>query len=303
MSTINSPYDAIIVFGSGAKILSYSKDEIEQMSPEEISDLCSSPARIFEGRLLTALHLYQNGAAPKIIVSGADRTHHNVPSLPEGEIGRIFLINNGVRSEDIICENNAKFTYDNVAESLNTLDRISAIRADQGLPQENFKKFIAVSNESHLPRVRKAMEIFDLDFVAMPTEATLTDDVNRYRNPAKDYSDNLDKLDLQQRAPGTWVPLALLVKSPDRLEALFAKYPNEIANWFERHKEGIYQSDLNKTTEDLLQDLIEQRIAPEVLRKEAEWQDIAVREEPREEIANFEPTLPRDYEPPANPRN
>ncbi|MDR2940056.1 MAG: YdcF family protein [Clostridiales bacterium] len=70
----------------------------------------NNPSGFLAKRLQTALYLYENGYANKIIVSGGQGPKDNIPVA---EPMANYLISNGVPKEDIYLEKGAGDTYEN----------------------------------------------------------------------------------------------------------------------------------------------------------------------------------------------
>lgn len=69
-----------------------------------------SPSPMLEDRLLTAIELYNNGVAPKIIMSG----DHGRENYDEVNIMKTYAIENGVPSEDIFMDHAGFSTYESI---------------------------------------------------------------------------------------------------------------------------------------------------------------------------------------------
>ncbi len=69
-----------------------------------------TPSHMLEDRLLTAIELYENGAAPKIIMSG----DHGSTDYDEVNTMKDFAIEKGVPSEDIFMDHAGFSTYESM---------------------------------------------------------------------------------------------------------------------------------------------------------------------------------------------
>lgn len=70
----------------------------------------NKPSPMLEDRLLTAIELYNNGIAPKILVSG----DHEYNDYDEVNVMKDYLIDNGIPSEDIFMDHAGLSTYDSI---------------------------------------------------------------------------------------------------------------------------------------------------------------------------------------------
>jgi len=70
----------------------------------------NNPSPMLEDRLLTAIELYKNGVAPKILVSG-DHENYN---YDEVNVMKNYLKDNGIPSSDIFMDHAGLSTYDSI---------------------------------------------------------------------------------------------------------------------------------------------------------------------------------------------
>ena len=70
----------------------------------------NGPSPMLEERLLTAIELYKNGVAPKILVSG-DHENYN---YDEVNVMKNYLKDNGIPSSDIFMDHAGLSTYDSI---------------------------------------------------------------------------------------------------------------------------------------------------------------------------------------------
>lgn len=93
----------------------------------------TQPGAIFQARLDSAVALYEDNKAEKIIVSG----DHGRKGYDEVNAGRVYLLSRGINKDDIFLDHAGFDTYDSIyrAKYIFGLDR-----------------FIIVSNDFHLPR-------------------------------------------------------------------------------------------------------------------------------------------------------
>ena len=83
-------YDCIVVLGAGIRN--------------------NKPSPMLEDRLLTAIELYKNKIAPKILVSG----DHEYKDYDEVNVMKSYLIENGIPSEDIFMDHAGISSYDSI---------------------------------------------------------------------------------------------------------------------------------------------------------------------------------------------
>ncbi len=119
-------YDAILILGSGVR--------------------GNYPTPILKERLDTGIYLYENGIAPKIIMSG----DHGREYYDEVNIMKDYAIEKGVPSEDIFMDHAGFSTYE-------SMYRVGYIFGA--------KKVIVVSQEYHLYRAIYIGRRLDLDVI------------------------------------------------------------------------------------------------------------------------------------------
>ena len=119
-------YDAILILGSGVR--------------------GNYPTPILKERLDTGIYLYENGIAPKIIMSG----DHGREYYDEVNIMKDYAIEKGVPSEDIFIDHAGFSTYE-------SMYRVGYIFGA--------KKVIVVSQEYHLYRAIYIGRRLDLDVI------------------------------------------------------------------------------------------------------------------------------------------
>lgn len=95
------------------------------------------PSPMLTYRLEKALQLYKEGYASKIIVSGGQGDDELVS---EAEAMKVYLVERGIREEDIYKEENSYSTYQNLNYSKQIMER------------EGFEKVVIVTNGFHIHR-------------------------------------------------------------------------------------------------------------------------------------------------------
>lgn len=102
------------------------------VTPEE------EPSGILEDRLDQAIALYQEGAAPRIIMSG-----NQEPGYDEPSVMKAYAVERGVASEDVFCDYAGYNTYDTMYRAANVF---------------NAQRVIVVTQTYHLYRALYAAE-------------------------------------------------------------------------------------------------------------------------------------------------
>lgn len=126
-SADNKDYEAILVFGAGI--------------------YGDKPSPILRARLDTAIKLYKDKLASKIIMSGDHSPYHNEP-----EVMKNYALKQGVNKDDIILDHYGYSSYESVA-------RLKAI--------SDFHKVILVSQDFHLNRCLYIADRLKLDALAV----------------------------------------------------------------------------------------------------------------------------------------
>ncbi|SDF15048.1 YdcF family protein [Terriglobus roseus] len=129
-----APSDAIAVFGAAQYV--------------------GRPSPVYHARLDHVVSLYNHGMAPYIVTLGGSGDKKN--GLSEGDVGRNYLLANGVPYDHIIAE---------------TVSLDTGQQADQlaRIARENqWKRVIVVSDGTHLFRIRALCEREGLDVLTSP---------------------------------------------------------------------------------------------------------------------------------------
>jgi uncharacterized SAM-binding protein YcdF (DUF218 family) len=101
------------------------------------------PSPVLQGRLNHALMLYEKRLAPYILTTGGAGGD---PKFTEGEVGRAYLIQHGVRSEAIIAEPVGSTTAQSLAAAAETMHRM------------NLHSCVVVSDGYHIYRSKRLLE-------------------------------------------------------------------------------------------------------------------------------------------------
>lgn len=151
-----APSDAIAVFGA--------------------AEYNGRPSPVLRARLDHALDLYQQGIAPIIITLGGGADSQS----SEGEVGRDYLLANGVPDNHIIAETGSNDTEQSVAH-------LAAIAREN-----HFQRIVVVSDGTHLFRIRELCRAQGLQVLCSPRPVTksldLWDRVQRYAHEIISYT-------------------------------------------------------------------------------------------------------------------
>ena len=111
------------------------------------------PSPVLRARLDHGLELYRRGLAPLILTTGGAGGD---PVFTEGEVGRSYLVRQGVRSEDIIVEQEGESTVHSTAAVAEIMRRM------------NLRSLILVSDGYHIYRTKKMLEFRGLTVFGSP---------------------------------------------------------------------------------------------------------------------------------------
>ncbi|WP_047487585.1 YdcF family protein [Terriglobus sp. TAA 43] len=132
-----APSDAIAVFGAAQYV--------------------GRPSPVYHARLDHVVSLYEHGMAPYIVTLGGSSDKKN--GLSEGDVGRNYLLANGVPYDHIIAETRSLDTGEQV-------DQLARIARDN-----QWKRVIVVSDGTHLFRIRALCEREGLNVLTSPRAA------------------------------------------------------------------------------------------------------------------------------------
>lgn len=126
-----NPFIANVVMNSW-EVKAYASEEIK--TPYEIGIVLGGSTRYYDNdskrmvfsssadRLMQAVELYHNGKIKKIFLSGGSG-FVNFQEWKESEKLYPLIVNNGVKAEDILMENNSRNTYENAIETAKLLNQ------------------------------------------------------------------------------------------------------------------------------------------------------------------------------------
>ncbi len=108
----------------------------------------TGPSDVFAERLMVAQKLYESGSVTKILISGDNgKLQYNEP-----ETGKKYLIEKGVKEEDIVLDYAGFRTYDTCARATKIW---------------NIKKAYLITQKFHLPRAIFTCEAFGISSVGV----------------------------------------------------------------------------------------------------------------------------------------
>lgn len=113
------------------------------------------PSPVLRARLNHALHLYREGHAPRIIVTGG---MGRGDTTSEAIVGRHFLVTHGVPSDAVIVQ----------AQGRSTQASMTAV--SEWLDQQGLRRVLLVSDPFHMFRLRMEARRTDIEAYTSPTE-------------------------------------------------------------------------------------------------------------------------------------
>jgi uncharacterized SAM-binding protein YcdF (DUF218 family) len=119
------------------------------------------PSPVFQARLDHAFDLEQRGLAQWLITTGGSGGD---PHYTEAEVGRDYLIQEGMNAAKILTEDQGKTTYQSVEAAANILHRVHA------------NTCIAVSDGFHLYRVKIMFAAFGITAYGSPVPNSSIED-------------------------------------------------------------------------------------------------------------------------------
>lgn len=111
------------------------------------------PSPVLQARLNHALLLYLKGLAPYIMTTGGSGGD---PRFTEGEVGRDYLVNHGVDSEDILV----------VPEGATTVESLAA--AAEMMATMDLHTCVVVSDGYHIYRVKRFLQARRIEVFGSP---------------------------------------------------------------------------------------------------------------------------------------
>lgn len=118
-----------------------------------------APSPVLEHRLDRAFALYQDGVAPRIVVTGGKRAGDR---CTEAESGALYLMERGVPDADILREVKGRNTWESIAASANFLT------------ERGYSRVVLVTDDYHALRVRAIADELGLEPVVSPVGANAT---------------------------------------------------------------------------------------------------------------------------------
>jgi uncharacterized SAM-binding protein YcdF (DUF218 family) len=136
--------DAIVVLGGGTEMIS---------APRQIPEINGAGDRV-----LYAVQLYRQGAAPIILASGGRINWYDSAASTPAEEMRLLLEFMGVPSEAILLEDQSQNTYENA--------QFSAIK----LAQLDARRILLVTSAMHMPRAAALFQAQGVEIIPAPTD-------------------------------------------------------------------------------------------------------------------------------------
>lgn len=152
----------IIVFGINFYVVLSTKNQFSNIEKlKDIKDIdCiivlgagiwgDKPSPMLEDRLLTGIELYEEGIAPKIIMSG----DHGRKEYDEVNIMKDFAIERGIPSEDIFMDHAGFATYDSIYRAKEIFEA---------------KKIVIVTQDYHLHRALHIANSLGIEAYGVPS--------------------------------------------------------------------------------------------------------------------------------------
>ena len=140
--------EVIVVLGGGTRTRTY---------PRQTSEISEAG-----DRLLYAAWLYQQGAAPRILVSGGRLPLLGPASVAEADTMTDLLMLMGVPASAIIREDRSRNTYENAVETKKILE------------QEGLRDIILVTSALHMPRSQAIFVKQGMTITPAPTDFRVT---------------------------------------------------------------------------------------------------------------------------------
>ena len=140
--------DVIVVLGGGTESADY---------PRQMTEVNSAGDRV-----LYAAELYQDGAAPAILVSGGNLDFSSARGTTPAEEMTELLLLIGVPETAIWQQSNSQNTYED------------ALYSAQMLKEKQITEVILVTSAMHMPRAKALFEKQGIDVIAAPTDFTVT---------------------------------------------------------------------------------------------------------------------------------
>ena len=125
-----------------------------------------NPSPILKARLDHGLELYRRGVAPRILTTGGAGGD---PDFTESEVGRAYLIRQGVPSEAIIIEPVGESTVHSTAATAEIMRRM------------NLRTCVVVSDGYHIFRAKKLMEDHGMSVYGSPRPSVRRTDWSHWR--------------------------------------------------------------------------------------------------------------------------
>ncbi len=145
MSDLRDTFDVGIILGGYTKGGTYATTDRPQLAPAA-------------NRFTDAILLYKRGIVRKLLISGGDGKLFG-DSYPESVLVKNYLLDIGIKSEDILFEDQSRNTHENALFSKQLLDKQKFTNA----------KVLILTSAFHIPRAAACFKKVGLNTVAFPT--------------------------------------------------------------------------------------------------------------------------------------
>lgn len=142
LSSINK--EALLALSPEEKWNFLCKDAVDEGEKADVALLLGTAPKLAEERAVAAAELYRNGRVNYIVASGGVKWEWNGKEETEAELMREVLIREGVPSEAIFLDNEARTTLENMICGLLVIARNLKISKTDGV--------IVVTSETHMKR-------------------------------------------------------------------------------------------------------------------------------------------------------
>jgi uncharacterized SAM-binding protein YcdF (DUF218 family) len=171
----------VIIISTAISIYTYTSQEIKSDIAIVLGAAVwdEQPSPVFRERLNHAINLYKSGDVSKIILTGGVGKGDK---LAESEVGERYIVNKGVKIDDIFKEKESKTTYQNLAMAKAVINSQlqsqlkSQLKSQDKSEFSQLMKFLIVSDPLHLKRA--VLMARDLGLDAYPSATPTT----RYRS-------------------------------------------------------------------------------------------------------------------------
>ncbi len=141
--------DAIVVLGGGTEPAAYPRSEVEVNGAGD--------------RVLYAAQLFNEGKAPRILLSGGEISWLNNGATTPAQDMQNLLLRLGIPESALILENESQNTYEN------------AVKAKEILSEMEINRILLVTSAMHMPRAVALFEKQGFDVTPVPVDYSVTE--------------------------------------------------------------------------------------------------------------------------------